>query len=164
MPLKFFVIARLTFLNKARMQLFADFSIVLFIYNVAWSKKYVIKFHCLPNFMSYFVGLCSFTFSFFSTVPSFSVIKIKSDVELAVDIFDWLSVISEVFQSRFWKSYFHFWSLSSWLAGFSFVLVMLFLPLPSFTVCHTKRDGVSSSKFVILFICFLIYILFVLMF
>ena len=74
-------------------------------------------------------------------------------------------MISESFLSRFLKYSFHFTSLSSRLAAFSFALDELFLPFTSFTVCHAIRDRLSSTEFLILSIwpcmysnCFLSYV------
>ena len=49
------------------------------------------------------------------------------------------------FSSRFFKSSFHFWYVSSWSAAFEFDLEALFLPLTSFTVYHANWDGLSSG-------------------
>ena len=55
-----------------------------------------------------------------------------------------LSVISGIFQNR---SSFHFWSLSTWPATFSFALEVLFLPLTSFTMGHANRDFLPNIWF-----------------
>ena len=49
-----------------------------------------------------------------------------------------LSMISRGLASRYLKCLFHFWSLFSWLATFSFDLAVLFLPLTLFAVCHAN--------------------------
>ena len=50
------------------------------------------------------------------------------------------------------KGSFHFWSLSSCLAAFSFAFEVFFLLLTSFTIFHTIHDCLSSTEFLILFI------------
>ena len=61
-------------------------------------------------------------------------------------------MISVGFPSRFLKCSYHFWNLSFWLAAFSFVLGVLFLPPTSLTVCHANRDCMFSKEFLILLI------------
>ena len=56
-PLLSLVIPKSPFFEKSRLQHFA-YSSVFFIRNVALSKKYVIKFPCLPYFRRYFVKAC----------------------------------------------------------------------------------------------------------
>ena len=60
------------------------------------------------------------------------------------------SVILGEFPSKFLKYSFHFCILSFWLAAFSFVLNVLFLPLVLFIVCHAFCDCISSTEFLIL--------------
>ena len=64
-----------------------------------------------------------------------------------------LSVISRGFSCRFLKCSFHFRSLSSWQATFSFALKMHFLLLTTFTVCHALHDCLFSIEFLILSNC-----------
>ena len=47
---------------------------------------------------------------------------------------------------------FHFWNLSSWLAAFTFVPVVLFLPSSPVTVYYANSDCLSSTEFLILLV------------
>ena len=67
-----------------------------------------------------------------------------------------LSVTLGEFPSRFSKCSFHS-CISSCLAAFSFVLNVVFLLLSSFIVCHSIRDCLSSTKFLILLIWLCMY-------
>ena len=61
-----------------------------------------------------------------------------------------LSVIWGVFLSRFLKCSFHFGSLSPLLKAFSFAPDVLFLLLTSFTICHSLRNCLFSTEFLLL--------------
>ena len=112
---------------------------VLLINNNVGLKKYVIKFPCFPYFSRYFVEACSFTaFNFFQYFVKFSPINCQS--LMSIHFLVWLSLISGGFQSKFLKCSFHFWSLSSWLAAFSFGWEVLFFLVTLVTVCHTNHD------------------------
>ena len=56
------------------------------------------------------------------------------------------------FPSRFLKCCFNRYIRSSWLEAFCLALVMLFLLLTSFNVCHAILDCLSSTDFLILLI------------
>ena len=56
--------------------------------------------------------------------------------------------------SRFSKCCFHSFIRSCWLVAFSLALVVLFLLLTSFIVCHTILDCLSSTESLILSIWF----------
>ena len=65
-----------------------------------------------------------------------------------------LSGISGRFSGRFLKWFFHFLSLSSWLAAFSFALKVLFLPLTlynQYTVAVTPPKKTKKKTSLILF-------------
>ena len=61
-------------------------------------------------------------------------------------------MISGGFPTRFLKCSFYFWSLSSWLAAFSFALETLFLFFTSFTFYYAICYCLSSIEFLILLI------------
>ena len=61
------------------------------------------------------------------------------------------------FPRRFWKCCFHSFIRSCWLVAFSLALVVLFLLLTSFIVCHAILDCLSSTEPVILSIWFCMY-------
>ena len=116
---------------------------------------YVIIFPCFSYFWNDFVETCSFSAFNFSQnyIKLFHCKLSKFDVLLAIN--DFLIDLSETLAecpSRLLKYSFHFWNFSSWLTAFSFTLEVLFLQLTSFTVCHTIRDCLSSTKFLILLI------------
>ena len=58
------------------------------------------------------------------------------------------------FLSRFSKCCFHSFILSCWLVAFSLALVVIFLLLTSFIVCHAILDCLSSTESLILSIWF----------
>ena len=100
------------------------------IINEVWRQKYFTSI-----LQVFYRGLQLFWFWFFSVLRQFFLCKLsKFNVELPSDNFSIdLSVISGGFLSRRLKSSFHFWSLCSWLAAFSLVIEVFFLPLTSFT-------------------------------
>ena len=61
------------------------------------------------------------------------------------------------FPSRFSKCCFHSFTLSCWLAAFTFALAVLFLILTSFIVCQAILDCLSSTESLILSIWFCMY-------
>ena len=61
------------------------------------------------------------------------------------------------FPSKFSKCCFHRCICSCWLVDFSLAIVVLFLQLTSFTVCHAILDWLSSTESLILSIWFFMY-------
>ena len=120
---------------------------VLFIHSIAWSKKYVVRFSCLPYFKRYFIKSCSFSAFNFFFLYSITFFHHK----LSWFMPNWLLIIFLIglsktlweFLSEFLKCSFHFYNLSSCLATFSFALEALFLLFTSFTVSHTNCDCLS---------------------
>jgi len=98
-------------------------------------------------------------FSFFKTSLSSSVVKSPILMSSCLSTIFWVlfSMILGAFPRSFWGWSFHFWSLSFWLVAFSFDLEVLFLSLILFTVCHANRDCLSSTDYLILFICTWMY-------
>ena len=127
----------------------------LFIDCIVLSKKYVIKFSCLTSLGIILSRPTAFLLLiFFNTVSSsFSVNSPNSTSSWPLIIF-WigLSVISEALLSRFLKCSFHFTSLSSWQAAFSFALDVFFLSFTSFTLYLDICDYLSLTEFLILLI------------
>ena len=69
------------------------------------------------------------------------------DEKLSIKFF-WigLSVITKEFPSEILKGFFHLWDLSSWLAAYSFVLEVLFLPMTFFSVSHAICACLSFTE------------------
>ena len=63
-----------------------------------------------------------------------------------------LSVTLEGSPSGILKCSYHFYILSSWKVAFRLALEVVFLSFTSFTVCRAIRDGLSSTKLLILLI------------
>ena len=61
------------------------------------------------------------------------------------------------FRSRLSKCCFHSFILSYWFVAFNFVLIVLFLLLTSFIVCHSILDCLFSTESLILSIWFCMY-------
>ena len=127
---------------------------ILLIDSIALSKKYIIRFPCLPYFWWYFVKTCCYSAIFVSILLS------SSSVNCPCKMSSWQLIIFAVglsmtlrkFSSRFLKCSFHFYNLSSWLAAFSFALKVFFFQLTSHCVCHANCDCLSSTEFGILLI------------
>ena len=115
-----------------------------FLYCVLFIQCCIIKEVCHQTRL-YFIKACYFSaFNFFRTASKFYSVKflsLMSSWPLIISSVG-LSVISEGFPSRFLKCFFHFWSLSSWLAAFNFATMVLFL----FIVYHTNCDCLFFYK------------------
>ena len=130
-----------------RMQPFVHFSIFFFY----WQHGIIEEVYHQISMSSILqrVFCCGLQFFFNTALCSSSV---NYPCWLLIIFVIGISVISGGFPNRFLKCSFHFCILSFWLAAFSFVLKVLFLSFPSFTVCHDIHDCLSSTEVLILLI------------
>ena len=124
------------------------------------SELYVVEFSGLPHFWGCFIEPCCLSIlNFLSTESSSSWVNgpnlMSNCLLIILVIGSW--VISGVFPGKFSKCCFHWCIRSCWLVAFSLTLVVLFLLLTSFIVCHAILDCLSSTESLILSIWFCMY-------
>ena len=129
---------------------------ILVIYGVAASEQYVVNFLIFLTSGGISSKPAAFLFLIFLRTTSSSCVSCLSLIscKLLMIFVIRSSVPLGNFPSRFLKCCLHRYIRSSWLAVFSFALVLLLLLLTSFTVCHAI---LSSTEFLTLLIWFVMY-------